>query len=191
MIKQTNGVYRFTTRSAIADAVMILLFLGGAISIGLPFMEEELNKWFFVGIGAACVVAGVLLLTVFKFTRLVAEISEEGIIESASKVSKGLIRWEEIEDVYLYNIVGIDKTIERALGSRRRGTETIFVGIFLVDVDSYSKKLSIIQKGIMSADLKLGYAPISIPHNLLVEDADEFVSICKTMLEKKRAKTAG
>ena len=192
MINQVNGVYRVTTRSAIADGVMFLLFLGGAAVIWLGFDTEELDTWLTVGIGAACIVAGVLLLTVFKFTKLVADVNDEGVIERASKVSKGLIRWEEIEDVRLYNLETIDKVVGNMLpGGRRKGTGTTFVGIFLVDVEAYSKKLNIIQKGIMKTGLNMGYAPVNIPLNQLGEDADEFVAICKNLLEKKRAKTAG
>ena len=192
MIKQENGVYCFTTISAIADGVMFLLFMGGAAAIWLGYDMEELDTLSTVGIGVACIIVGVLLLTVFKFTKLVSEVREEGIIERASKVSKGLIRWEEIEDVRLYKLQALEEVVGNMAPTRRRSrTETTFIGIFLVDVEAYSKKLNIIQKGIMNTGLKMGYAPINIPLNQLGEDADEFVAICKSLLEKKRAKTAG
>jgi len=179
MIKQTNGVYRVEARSTLADGIMFCLLIFGALILGAGFWDKPV-MWGVVVLGVACVVAGVLLLTVFKFKKLVAEVSEEGILERASKVSKGVIRWEEIESVRIY-----DCGMTNSLGRRRYRRTDKFVGIYLVDPDAYAGKLNIIQKGIMKAGLKMGFAPISIPCNLLGDDAEALVEICSSLAKKK------
>ena len=178
MIEQTKGVYRVTARSAIADGVMILLFLIGAGGLYMGFTDEPV-MWEAVAVGAACVVAGVLLLTVFKFKKIVVEVSREGIVERASKVSKGVIRWEEIESVRIYDC-GMSNSTRP--GWRYRETNKL-VGIYLADPDAYAKKLNFVQKGIMNAGLKMGFAPISIPCNALGDDvAQKLVDICNDFI---------
>ena len=181
MIQQTDGVYRITARSPLADGIMITLFIAGTIFLFAGI--EKPVMWGAVGIGIACIVAGVLLITVFKFKKLVAEVSEEGIRESASKVSKGIIRWDEIESIRIYTSKGAIYTNKGAMINKnkkyRQSDNFKFVGIYLVDPDAYAEKLNIIQKGIMKAALKMDYAPISIPCNLLGDDAEALVEICR------------
>jgi len=183
MVEQVNGVYRIRARSAIADGIMILLFIGGVVGVlfmcfGFLFEPDEPIMWLGIGaLGVACFVAGVLMLKVFKFTKLVAEVSEEGIREYASKVSNGLIRWEEIEKVFIYFI---------AAGGRRGWPKTEFIGIVLKDQDAYIEKLNIIQRGIIKAGPAMGFsAPINIPCNMLGEDAEKLLEICNDMLKKR------
>jgi hypothetical protein len=186
MTERTNGVYRVKAHSSLADGVMVLLFLAGAGILYVGFTEEPV-MWGAVALGSACVVAGVLLLTVFKFKKLVAEVSEEGILERASKVSKGVIRWEEIESVSIYDC-GMTNSLahSRSFGRHYRETDKL-VGIYLADPDAYAGKLNVIQKGIMNAALKMGFAPVSIPCNLLGDDAEALVEICNGWLVKKQA----
>ena len=177
MIQQANGVYRFTAHSSIADGIMILFFAGGVF---LPFTRvANVPAWTFIVSGLVCIVGGVLMLTLFKFSKCVAEVSEEGIVERASKVSKGLIRWEEVTDVYLYEVEVLSRDTRNGIDTRQEQ----FVGISLVDADAYAKKLNIIQKRIMKAGLGMGYAPISIPGNML-DDPKAFVELCKELMKK-------
>ena len=178
MIKQVNGVYRFTTRSPLADAVMFLWPFGG---LALLFMGLR-NKpvmWSIVAVGAGCLILGALLLFVFKFQKLVAEISEAGIMERASKVSKGIIRWEEIASVSVYQTFG---TNSLSRDEAQSGGQDQFVGIFLVDADEYAKRLNFAQRSLLKMNLKLKQAPINIPCNLLCEDTEKFVELCKTKI---------
>ena len=178
MIQQINGVYRVTTRSPLADAIMFLLFPAGLFLLCMGIYDKS-RTWVFVALGLVCIVAGVLMLTVFKFRKLVAEVSEKGIVERVSKVSKGLIRWDEIADIFLYEV---------AEPSRRNISQKgTLVGISLVDMDAHIKKLNIIQKGIIAIGLKMGYAPINIPGNLLGDDAEAFVELCKSLAKKAGA----
>ena len=179
MVQQTNGVYRVTTSSSLADGIMILLFTGGFF---LPFTRAaDVPAWTFIAAGMACIAGGVLMITLFKFSKLVAEVSEEGIVERASKVSKGLIRWEDIADVYLYEVEVLSRDTRNGIDTR----QDQLVGISLVDADAYAKKLNIVQKGIMKAGLGMGYAPISIPGNML-DDPEAFVEVCKNLMKKAR-----
>ena len=190
MIKETDGVYRVTARSAIADGIMFILFVLGAIILFAGFLDEP-GMWEAAAAGGLCLAAGVLMLTVFKFEKIVAEVSAEGILERASKVSKGVIRWEEIESVRLYDC-GMTNSLEKGGRSlRRRYRETDkFVGICLVDPGAYAEKLNIVQKGIMNAGLKMGFAPISIPGNLLGGDAQALVDICSRFGHENKPKAS-
>ena len=182
MIEQTKGGYRVTAPSPLADGIMILLFVFGPLILLIGFIIES-ARWVFIAAGLVCIVAGVLLLTVFKFRKFVAEINEEGILERVSKVSNGLIRWEEIASIYIYTS-SMSNSLPRARGrytTYRTGDR--FVGITLVDLDAYIKKLNIIQKGIIKVGLRLGFAPVNIPCNLL-NDADAFVDLCNNLAKK-------
>ena len=143
-----------------------------------------------MAVGAACIAAGVLLLTVFKFRKLVIEVSEEGIRERVSKVSKGVIRWEEIASVSVYNW-GMSNSLAR--GSRfyaryrRYNAETDkMVGVYLVDPETYAKKLNIVQKGIMKSGLSMGFAPINIPCHILEGEEEALVEICNKFGKNSR-----
>jgi hypothetical protein len=145
MIKQAHGVTRVTTQSPRASAIMLLLFAAGILLIGAAFYDRPV-MWGVAASGSACFIAGLLMFFVFKFDKLVAEISEEGITERVSKASGGLIRWEEIEAVYAYETIGTNSLVP---ADHLDGRADLFVGIFLKDPDAYMRKLNKIQKGIM------------------------------------------
>jgi len=180
MIKQTNGVYRFTTRSPLADAVMFLSIIGGLISLSLGLGNSPV-MWGIVAVGVGCIILGALLIFVFKFQKLVAEISETGITERASKVSKGVIRWEEIASVYVYQTFGSNSLAQAESKSDERDQ---FVGIFLADADEYAKRLNLVQRSLLKMNMKLKQAPINIPCNLLCEDTEKFVELCNAKLNQ-------
>ena len=93
-------------------------------------------------------------------------------------MSKGVIRWEEIESVSIYDC-GVSRF---ARGYRELDK---LIGIYLTDPDEYAKKLNAVQKGIMNAGLKTGFAPISIPCNLFDDDvAQKLVDICNDFIRK-------
>ena len=186
MIEHNNGVYRVTARSAIADGIMILLLVGGFIVLCIGCFTIFIRgfswplPWILMPVGVVCAVAGALLLKYTDFHKLVVEISEEGVIERASKVSSGIIRWKEIASVRIYEGKGTN-------APRRGGHKNdMFIGITLVDPDAYARKLNIVQKGIMKLCLRTGHEPINIPCNILGGDAESLVEICNNMMKKKR-----
>ena len=186
MINEKNGAYRVTSSSPLADGIMILLFLGGVMCIIAVFFAP-LHWGSIALLGAACIAGGVLL-NAFKFRKLVAEVSGEGITERVSKVSKGIIRWEEIESVAVYEST-LGNNMTQTIDSLYMGTEKVndlFVGIELKDAAAYAGKLNAIQKGIMKLSISTGHAPINIPCNLLLENTDEFVRLCNDFLVKSR-----
>jgi len=182
MITQTNGTYRFTTRSSIADGIMFLAFIGGIALLIVGFTNDP-AMWLAIAGGAGCLVLGALLLFVFKFKKTVAEISVEGITEHGSKVSKGVVRWDEIADVSVYETFGTNSLSPR---DQFRGRKDSFVGIFLIDAEEYMKRLNPVQRGLMKLNLKLGQAPVNIPCNLLGDDTARFVELCKEKLALKQ-----
>jgi hypothetical protein len=189
---KTNGVYRVKARSAIADGIMFLSFICGLIAL-LAGIFAKPTLWTVSFCGVACIVIGVLLLTVFKFRKLVVEINGYGICEYASKVSKGLIRWEEIESVAVYETtLGTNdlSIARRSVDDMPIGegivNNDVFVGIYLIDAEAYIKRLNVIQKGIAKLALKTGHAPINIPANVLEGKEAELVEICDMYLMKKQ-----
>jgi hypothetical protein len=182
-----NGTYRITARSAIVDGIMFLCFIGAVIVIPVGLMEEPIS-WFVTLAGVAGIVVGVLLLTAVKVRKTVAELCSEGIREYASKASKGLIRWEEIESVTLYETtLGTNdlSAAKKSLVTGKPAQNDVFVGINLVDAEAYMKRLNVIQKGIMKLALNTGHAPINIPTNVLEGKEAELVELCNDFLKKK------
>jgi len=162
---------------------LFLLLLGGALLIVFGVLNEPI-MWNIIVIGAVCVVLGVLSLTVVKFRKLIAEVSEEGIVERVSKVSNGLIRWEEIALITV-----VDSGMSNSLGRREdlsweNENTDAFVSIFLKDTDAYAKRLNVLQRSIMKLCLNHGQAPINIPCNLLNENTEEFVALCNRLGKK-------
>ena len=181
MIEEDNGTYRVWIRNSLTDGIAILLLLVGGGIIYAGFTAEP-KMWGVVLGGTAAVVLGVLMFFVFKIRKLIAVITEEGITERASKVSDGLIRWEEIESVYIY-----DSGLRRG----KSGATDVFVGIKLKDADAYGAKLRGIKRMLFKFNMTvLGNnaerTPINIPCNVLGNDAERVVEICETMLNKSR-----
>jgi hypothetical protein len=186
---EKDDVFRVTARSAIADGIMFLSFIGGFIALVGGIMSKP-TLWTISFVGAAGIVIGILLLTVFKFRKLVVEISADGIREYASKVSKGLIRWEEIESVAVYNtslgtndLSAVRMTDIKSIAGEHADND-VFLGIYLVDTEAYLKRLNVVQKGIVKLALKTGHAPINIPANVLEGKEDELAEICNRFVMK-------
>jgi len=187
MIKENDGVYRFTTRSPMAYGIMVLAFLFGPLTIGAGAYDEPI-MWGLVAIGIGGIALGVLMIIVLiKFPKPVVVVSDEGITEYASKVSKGVIRWEEIYDVYVYETFTTNSLMER---DQKGGKKDSFVGITLMDPDEYAERLNSAQKGLIKLSLKLGQAPINIPCNLLGKDAEELVELCQRYISKSKESIA-
>jgi hypothetical protein len=155
----------------------------GVIIFGASFTVEPV-MWESIVIGVVLFITGVLLFTVFnKFTNILVEVSEEGIFERAAKVSKGVIRWEEIEKVHVYDL-GTSNPF--ALNDRPSDQQNRVVGIFLKDPDAFARKLNFAQQGVIKTALNNGWAPINIPCRLLGDDTEELVKICNNLLKSYR-----
>ena len=186
MIEEENGTYRVFVINYIPVFTGIALLLGGIAFIYIGFTEEP-KMWGFALGGTVGIALGVLILVVFKFRKLIAVITDEGITERASKVSDGLIRWEEIESVHIY-----DSGLSSDARSRSGWQHTAkFVGIKLKDAGTYGAKLRGLKKMLFKFNMTvLGNnaesTPINIPCNILGPDDVKVVEICETMLNKSR-----
>ena len=100
MIEESGGVYRIKGRNGFKDGVAILLVLFGLMSAGIGVIENVMGM---IAGGGAGIVIGALMFTVFKSTRSNIEINDKGFVERISGVSKGLIPWEEIDSVFVYD----------------------------------------------------------------------------------------
>ena len=185
MLEEENGTYRVFIRNSITDGIGILLFFGGIVSMGFT---PEPKLWQVIIASAVGIVLSVLMLFVFKFRKLIVIITDEGITERASKVSDGLIRWEEIKSVSIY-----DSEMSNNLDTRRgEPVETDkFIGIKLKDPDAYAEKLRGIKKMLFDFNKRamsnhVEATPINIPCNILGDDDVKFVEICEAMLNKSR-----
>ena len=177
MVTEENATYRFTSRNALADGGMIVLLVAGVLCLGAGYSEPVL--WELMAGGIICLISCATIY--FKKPRsLIAIISDEGIIEHTSKMSRGIISWEEIDDVRIYETFATNNT------SKVFKRKDLFIGIFLTDAAGYAKKLNPAQRTLFKLSLDITQAPINIPCTVLGDDADLFVKLCRERIMKKR-----
>ncbi len=86
-------------------------------------------------------------------------INREGIVDNASVFSAGLIRWEEIERVFVYRI-----------------GNNPFLGIVPVDIETVLARQSAIKRFMFRMNKGMTEAPFAIPSGTLSITADELLA---------------
>src|SRR5215216_2393472 len=86
-------------------------------------------------------------------------ISDEGIFDNASAVGAGMLRWEEIADVFAYDFMG-----QRMLG------------IIPVNEEVVLRRQSRLKKVMAKMNKGIAPAPFNIPQNVLPISVDELLS---------------
>jgi hypothetical protein len=82
-----------------------------------------------------------------------------GIFDNAVVFSAGLVKWDEIADVFVYNY------------GRRR-----FLGIVTLDTEAFLQRQPVFKKWLMKVGMRLGDPPILIPQSILPMKVDELMS---------------
>lgn len=140
----------------LAAALLMFLWWSGEIrTILAPFFET---------LG----VLGALLVAPFLLYRLVVRrpalvVGAEGILDDASMLSAGFIRWDEIEEIAVHTFGG-----------------QTFLGVMPKDAEDVLARQSSIKRGLMRANMSLGAPPINVPQSVLpIKAADLAIQLAR------------
>ena len=86
-------------------------------------------------------------------------ISQEGIFDNASIFSAGMIRWEEIKSLFIYNVM-----------------ENRLLGIIPVDIETILARQSKVKRFLLTIGNNSSRAPFAIPEDVLPMSLEEFLS---------------
>ena len=113
-------------------------------------------------------VLGALLVAPFLLYRLVVRrpalvVGAEGILDDASMLSAGFIRWDEIEEIGVHTFGG-----------------QTFLGVMPKDAEDVLTRQSSIKRGLMRANMSLGAPPINVPQSVLpIKAADLAIQLAR------------
>lgn len=99
---------------------------------------------------------GIYIFSRFLKPKDILVLHKEGIVDSSSAVSLGLIKWEYIKG---YGIVQV-------LSQK-------FIGITTKDVEERIEKLPVVKKKLMQTNMFMGYPAVSINLNAALESHEE------------------
>ncbi|NMO96553.1 STM3941 family protein [Paenibacillus lemnae] len=132
-----------------------LLFVLAGVAMMYSGMSEEESSMIITIIGAVTILFFGLCL-IYLIARAVNRkpaliINEEGITDHSSYVEGGLIRWHEIEDVTLYEM----------MNQRMIGIKLLNPDAFLSQQKGFKKLLMRANKGMVSAEVNISGSAIS------------------------------
>ncbi|MEZ5967136.1 MAG: STM3941 family protein [Planctomycetota bacterium] len=138
-----------------ARARLLVVLLGALAFVGagvwLVVRRDEVGAqfagWAAITFFGAC---GLWSLRRLRHPRAMVEIRAEGLVDRASAIGVGLIRWPEIADAFVYHF------------GRRP-----MLGIEVHDLDALLQRLPRWKRWALAANMWLGAAPINIPGTLL------------------------
>jgi hypothetical protein len=120
-----------------------------ALGLAMMFFPMRYGWWErFIGLVSVAFFGSVVLAILYRLVRPAPAITinAQGIIDNASGLSVGLIRWDEIDEVREYRV-----------------GKQAFLGIFTKDPDALIKKQPRWKRTVIRANLKMGSAPVNIP----------------------------
>lgn len=171
-------------RSLIIMAAGCLLFVGASlyfIIYGYNISGRDALGQFFKAITPEIFYIGAplfSLLLIYICYRLLKPapsviINEEGIFDNASVFGAGLIRWEEIESMFLYKIM-----------------DNSFLGIVPVDIETILARQSVIKRFSFKMNKGMTQAPFAIPEVVLPMSVEELlakIQLYRSSLSQDRA----
>jgi hypothetical protein len=139
-----------------------LIFVCGILALAIWGEKSEIPSWeeliiYWVGIpffGFAFIYACYRLIV----PKPAVIINHRGVFDNASALSAGLVEWDEIDRVFIYEYYG-----QRCLG------------IVPLDVKAFFKRQPIFKRWLMRINLHLVEAPINIPQNTLPMKVDDLL----------------
>jgi hypothetical protein len=150
-------------------AVVSLLFvaIGFYLADGLDAMRLPLPVWVIVITSFVCILFFGLCF-VYALYRLLSPkpavvISREGIFDNASAVGAGMLKWEEIAEIYTYTFMG-----QRMLGIVPRDTEAVIARQPL-----FKRVLAKMNRGMVQAPFNIAQNTLPIPVDELVKEIEE------------------
>jgi hypothetical protein len=152
-----------------AMAAACLLFVGGSVYpliYGYDVPGGDALGEFFRSVTPGIFYMGTLFTLPFVYAcyRLLKPtpsviINREGIIDNASALGAGMIRWEEIKGVFIYQVMGKQ-----------------FLGITPVDVETVLARQSGIKRFFFRLNKGVATAPFAIPEGGLPMTAEELLA---------------
>jgi hypothetical protein len=145
--------------------ILAFYFAQNRVAMGLPVWFVIVTSYVGIPFLGLCLVYAVYRLLMPKPAVV---ISDEGIFDNASAVGAGMLRWEEIADVFAYEFMG-----QRMLG------------IIPVNEEAVLRRQSPLKR--IMAKMNKGIAPaaFNIPQTVLPISIDELLS----MMEERRRQT--
>jgi hypothetical protein len=86
-------------------------------------------------------------------------VNHRGIFDNASVISAGLVEWDEIADVFVYDYNGLR-----------------FLGVVPLDVDAFLKRQPVFKRLLMKFTMGTGLPPLNIPQAMLRMKVDQLAS---------------
>ena len=157
-------------RYLLAMAAGCLLLIGGCLYpliYGYNISGRDALGWFFQAITPEIFYLGAPLFSlplIYICYRLVKPrpsviINQEGIFDNASAFGAGMIRWEEIESMFIYKIM-----------------ENPFLGIVPVNLDTILARQSGIKRFLFRMNKGMSQAPFAIPQGGLPVSVEELLA---------------
>ena len=146
---------------AVAMASLLFVILGFYLGqnheeMGLPLRVAIIASYVGIPFFGLCLVYAVYRLLMPKPAVV---ISDEGIFDNASAVGAGMLRWEEIAEVFAYDFMG-----QRMLG------------IVPVDEEAVLRRQSPLKRVMAKMNKGIAPAPFNIPQTVLPISVDELLS---------------
>ena len=144
----------------------------GAVLVAAGFFLVRLpGPWIFL-LGAITIGFGSVfgIYALYRVIRpgIAVEVDDQGLVDGASAAAVGRIGWDEIDDAYIYGVMG-----------------QTMLGIVPRDLEGFLQRQPWWRRVIIRANRGLGYAPINIPEVILSSSANEVF----TAMERISGKT--
>ena len=146
---------------AIAIGALLFVILGfyfaqNRVEMGLPLDVIIITSYVGIPFSGLCLVYAIYRLLMPKPAVV---ISDEGIFDNASAVGAGMLKWEEIADVFAYDFMG-----QRMLG------------IIPVHEEVVLRRQSRLKRVMAKMNKGIAPAPFNIPQTVLPISVDELLS---------------
>ncbi|MFD2208619.1 STM3941 family protein [Virgibacillus halophilus] len=150
---------------------IIFMLLGVLFIIGATTDESSASMAILLLIGVLCIVFFGFGATYFIYVLIKRKpamiVTREGIIDHSSFIEAGLVKWEEIADLQIYQYGG-----------------QVFLGIFTHDPNLIINRTKGIKKALNAVNKKLIDAQVNIPVKNLNCDIDELMHTIGTRWEQ-------
>ena len=121
-----------------------------------PFLAVIVS-YLAIGFFGLCFIYGLYRLVVRRPSLI---LSRDGILDNASAVNAGLVRWEEINRIFCSSM------------QRQQ-----FVSITLKDAEGFLGRMGVIKARLMRVNVRLVGAPINLPANVLAMTSSELLEL--------------
>jgi hypothetical protein len=175
VVEGQNRIILYPTRARfllVAFGSLIFVFLGSTIrswsdQVPVPSWFTAIASYLAMGFFGLCFVYAVYRLVVRKPSLI---LSREGILDNASAVSAGFVRWEEVDRIFYSSMMNQE-----------------FVSIALKDTEGFLGRIGGVKATLMRANVGLVGAPINLPANALAVSSAELLKLIQDFRKAQNA----